>query len=217
MGNVKPAPAASGKKEKIFHPQSRKAAQITRTQLRKNKLVEASNKRSRKYHAETDFYGFWYHAMPPVGETLTLQTIHTLIADVWLVRHDAELDSERAARRKGRPKSTREQQLEDIKLREAEEYRTGMEIPDLTHKTNVGLFRRWDQKEIAFTQLLRHIRVSSTKPDVASVSRPGKHPSLIEENQPGADQPMDVATEDLILTEPPTRFASTMMTMDEPM
>ena len=37
-----------------------------------------------------------------------------------------ELEQERTARRKGRPKSTKELKLEEIKLHEAEEYRTGM-------------------------------------------------------------------------------------------
>jgi translation machinery-associated protein 16 len=57
---------------------------------------------------------------------LTLPELHELVADVWLTRHDAELEEERAARRKGRPKSTKEQKLEQVQLREAEEYRTGM-------------------------------------------------------------------------------------------
>ena len=52
--------------------------------------------------------------------------LHELIADVWLARHDAELEEERAARRKGRLKSTKECRLEELKLREAEEYRTGL-------------------------------------------------------------------------------------------
>ena len=57
---------------------------------------------------------------------LTLPELHELVSDVWLTRHDEELEEERAARRKGRPKSTKEQKLEEVKLREAEEYRTGM-------------------------------------------------------------------------------------------
>ena len=57
---------------------------------------------------------------------LTLPELHELVSDVWLTRHDAELEEERAARRKGRPKSTKERKLEEVKLREAEEYRTGM-------------------------------------------------------------------------------------------
>ena len=72
-----------------------------------------------------DLYGFFYHAVPEEG-VLTLEEIHHIIRDVWLTRFDDELESERAARRKGRPKSTKEMKLEELKLREAEIYRTGM-------------------------------------------------------------------------------------------
>ena len=143
---------APKKDKKIFHPDSRKAAQLTRTHLRKSKLAEATAKRSKKYAAQgpfssfsivlwtralkrrdvgsdvgllVDVYGFFYHALPPVG-VLTLEELHAVLRDVWLTRHDDELEQERVARRKGRPKSTKEAKLEEIKLRETEEYRTGI-------------------------------------------------------------------------------------------
>jgi hypothetical protein len=64
--------------------------------------------------------------MPPEGGVLTLEELHDIIKEVWLTRHDAELEAEQAARRKGRPKSVKEMKLEEIKLQEAEDYRTGM-------------------------------------------------------------------------------------------
>jgi len=64
--------------------------------------------------------------MPPEGGVLTLEELHGIIKDIWLTRHDAELEAEQAARRKGRPKSAQEMKLEEIQLQEAEEYRTGM-------------------------------------------------------------------------------------------
>jgi translation machinery-associated protein 16 len=42
------ATKSNGKKEKIFHPQSRKAAQISRASLRKDKMSEAVAKRTKK-------------------------------------------------------------------------------------------------------------------------------------------------------------------------
>jgi translation machinery-associated protein 16 len=72
-----------------------------------------------------DLYGFFYHAMPEEG-VLTLEELHHIVGNVWLTRFNEELEQEKAARRKGRPKSSREVYLEDLKLREAEEYRTGM-------------------------------------------------------------------------------------------
>ncbi len=72
-----------------------------------------------------DIYNFFYSAIPAEG-VLSLEDLHTIIRDVWLTRFDAELEEERAARRKGRPKSIKEQKIEDLKAREAEIYRTGM-------------------------------------------------------------------------------------------
>jgi translation machinery-associated protein 16 len=63
--------------------------------------------------------------MPETG-IFSLEELHSVVRDVWLTRHDADLEHERAARRKGRPKSTKEIKLEDIKFRESETYRTGM-------------------------------------------------------------------------------------------
>jgi len=73
-----------------------------------------------------DVYSFFYHAIPPESGILTLDELHNIIKGVWLTRHDVELEAEQAARRKGRPKSAREMKLEEIKLRETEEYKTGM-------------------------------------------------------------------------------------------
>jgi translation machinery-associated protein 16 len=57
---------------------------------------------------------------------LTLEELHHIIREIWLTRFDEELEQEKAARRKGRPKSAKETRLEASKAREAEEYRTGM-------------------------------------------------------------------------------------------
>lgn len=90
------------------------------------------------FFSAADLYGFFFHAIPEAnleddegppgtsGAVLTLPELHDLVANVWLTRHDAELEAEKTSRRKGRPKSTKEHKLEETKLREAEEYRTGM-------------------------------------------------------------------------------------------
>ena len=187
-----------------------------------------------------DIYSFFYAAIPSEG-VLALEDLHTIVREVWLPRYDAELETERASRRKGRPKSTREQKIEELKLREAEEYRTGLgafhckhtlrisqftpfiEVVDLTEPTNVGLFRKWDQKESAYTQQLRFIRISSAQPDLYTVSRYGHHPTLPKapkpappaatEPQPTGDVAMDEDEVPLLLD--PSRFSSTIMGMDE--
>ena len=135
---------AKPKKEKVFHPSSRKAGQLARNALRKGKLGNLSTKRSQKhdslglsildlfglnniltFSSLVDLYGFFYHAMPEEG-VLSLQDLHHIISDIWLTRFDEDLAQERSARRKGRPKSLKEIKLEELKLQEAELYRTGM-------------------------------------------------------------------------------------------
>ena len=64
--------------------------------------------------------------MPPDDGVLSLEELHDIVKNIWLTRHDIELEAEQTARRKGRSKSVKELKLEEIKLREAEEYRTGM-------------------------------------------------------------------------------------------
>ncbi|KAH9893475.1 hypothetical protein C8Q73DRAFT_647922 [Cubamyces lactineus] len=213
--------APSGKKkEKVFHPNSRKAGQLVRTQLRKSKLVELAKERSKKQGTQVSIYNFFYHALPPEEGVLSLEELHYIVKDVWLTRHDQELEAEKASRRKGRPKSAKEMKLEEQKLREVELYRTGMEVIDLTHPTNVELFRKWDQKEAAYIQQLRFIRISSTSPDTVIVSRVGQHPLLKREEEQrkqaaAAEQAQAMDTDEApLLLEPPSHFASTIQTMD---
>ncbi|KAG2068748.1 hypothetical protein BDR04DRAFT_742814 [Suillus decipiens] len=212
-----PKSTSRPKKEKVFHPDSRKAGQLSRVQLRKAKLADAASKRTQKHSAQADVYGFFYHAIPPEG-TLSLEELHLIISNVWLTRHDDELEQERAARRKGRPKSTRESKLEEIKLRESEQYRTGMDVPDLTHEATVQLFRKWDQTEVAYIQLLRFIRISSVDSMTAVVSKQGEHYSLKQSvTAQASNEAMVTDHDDTLLVEPPSRFASTMMMMDGPL
>jgi translation machinery-associated protein 16 len=75
-----------------------------------------------------DIYTFFFHALPPTG-TLSLPELHAVVADAWLPRHNAALAAERAKRRPGRPPSAREAQLDAVREREAEEYRSGLGLP----------------------------------------------------------------------------------------
>ena len=55
-----------------------------------------------------------------------MEELHFVVRDIWLPRFDQDLEAEKASRRKGRPKSTKEQKLDEQKLRDIEEYRTGI-------------------------------------------------------------------------------------------
>jgi len=137
--------SASPKKEKLFHPSSRKAGQLARKAIRQTKLSNIHRERHKKHNASgtlsysavsslksfmlplVDLYGFFYNSTPEQG-VLTLGELHQLVRDLWLTRFDDELKNHRSDRRSGRPKSTREMKLEELILREAETYRTGMGI-----------------------------------------------------------------------------------------
>jgi len=146
---------------------------------------------------KVDRFVFFYHAIPPEASAITLEELHTIVRDIWLKRHDHELETEATARRKGRPKSARQILLEEIKLREAEEYRTGLgmrsfsifyleyprrsiEVPDITHAATVKVFRGWNQTGIGSLAKLRFIRINSEDPETAMVSKPGTHEAIVQ-------------------------------------
>jgi len=52
MAPTKKKPQKNAKKEKIFHPESRKAEQLGRKQLRKSKLGEQASKRAKLHSAK---------------------------------------------------------------------------------------------------------------------------------------------------------------------
>lgn len=101
-----------------------------------------------------------------------------------------------------------------------------VEVVDLTDAANVALFRKWDQKDSAYIQQLRFIRISSAQPDVFTVSRYGQHFSLSKPQKlapaVAAAGPSTLSTDVVmeeeeapLLLEPTSRFSSTIMGMDE--
>lgn len=191
---VKKAAKGKQKAEKIFHPESRKAGQMQREALRKAKLSEKLVKRGKKQMNLADRYAFFLHALPPDKAALTLAEIHDLVQSLWLTRHEQALEEEQTARRKGRPKSTKEQQLEEMKLQDAEEYRTGLDLPDLTDVANVALFRKWDGIDATYLRILHFIRICGDFPEITHVARIGRDKStgnLVKPHDEG-DESMDV-------------------------
>ena len=83
-----------------------------------------------------DLLGFFYSTLPPEGE-LSLDELHLIVRDIWLPRHNEDLEQERTKRRKGRPKSAKEMQIEELMIREAEEYRTGFGSSHTSPRTRV--------------------------------------------------------------------------------
>ncbi|KAF7308610.1 hypothetical protein HMN09_00710300 [Mycena chlorophos] len=173
--STKPRPGATkpkgSKPSKIQHPDSRVAAQQVRKAVRKDRLADLRSKAKSKTSTRLEFYAFIHARLGPESATLTLPEMHTIL-HAWVSRHDAEISAEHAARRKGRPKSAKEVRLEEVRLREQENYKSGIEIPDLTDTETVAKFRQWDLKSLGYAHLLRFVRISTSNRDVAVLSRP---------------------------------------------
>ncbi|KAG8825115.1 hypothetical protein FRC17_008827 [Serendipita sp. 399] len=214
---VKKAEKAKHKAEKIFHPESRKAGQLQREALRKHKLSQQVAKRGQKQKIQANRYAFFLRELPPDVPSLTLVELHDLIKNVWLTKYDLALQEERALRRKGRPKSSREDQLEELKKEEAEEYRTGLELPDLLDAHNVGLFRQWDGIDVNYLHVIRFIRICGEFPDIVHVARLGRDKDVPPANVDQAvavENNMDIDVEKKSITEL-GRLGSTMLGMDD--
>ena len=73
----------------------------------------------RSNFSPVNIFKFFYHCLPPENiPCLELSELHAVIRDIWLKRYDDELAEEIKSRRPGRPKSVKEQNIEELKLRE---------------------------------------------------------------------------------------------------
>ena len=92
---------------------------------------------------------------PEVTHLEDLAAVHAFIKESVLPIAQERLAEEQAARD--------EVMLQDLVAREKEEYRTGMEIPDLTNEINVRLLRQWDGDKQGLA-LFRLVRISEAEP-----------------------------------------------------
>ncbi|TNY23807.1 hypothetical protein DMC30DRAFT_280633 [Rhodotorula diobovata] len=131
---VKTTKALQSKKTKIasagVHPNSRRAKQLQRVELRTKKLeVNGKVRRVQEVH-EVDRLLYFVHALPEGTTSLSLPELHDVLHG-YLHRHESELVSlahEREARqswRKTEGKGKRETELEKLRDEETGEYRSG--------------------------------------------------------------------------------------------
>ncbi|WVF69317.1 hypothetical protein IAT40_004093 [Kwoniella sp. CBS 6097] len=147
-----------------LHPGSRKAAQLTRVNLRTDKLKQQA--KARKDYAEAKLQRplFFLHSLTS-PHPLSLPSLKALITEVYIARHDDRINELMGERRPGRPKSKELMELEEVKKREMAEYETGMEVPDLTDAPTVRLMYTWLSNDTSIAHshvdLLRLIRISA--------------------------------------------------------
>ncbi|KAI8061861.1 translation machinery-associated protein 16 [Gilbertella persicaria] len=142
MGNRKITLKTIKNREGI-HPYSRKAHQISRVHQRKEKLAAQEKKKSNNPIGER---WIWFrYAFDEDKSVATKADMHELI-EIYLTRHDEEIDTLESDRNKGhrKPKTPRQELLESIRQSEMNEYVSGMELPDMTNGRILRLLRDWD-------------------------------------------------------------------------
>ncbi|KAG0241760.1 hypothetical protein BGW41_005414 [Actinomortierella wolfii] len=133
------------KNKDSMHPSSRRAQQVMRVVLRKDRLEQRQKERAHLNNPIAERVLWFRYAVPEEVESLTREEMHQLIGE-YLARHDEELAQLKALHRPGkvRPKAAREDLLTALIAKERKEYVSGMEIPDFTSPKNVKILRAWD-------------------------------------------------------------------------
>jgi translation machinery-associated protein 16 len=89
---------------------------------------------------------------------LELVEIHKLI-QAYIARSDKELEIQRAERRAGRPKSSREELLAKQKEAEEKEYDAGFWLPNLSDAETLVFLREWNGEWVALNGGMKFERV----------------------------------------------------------
>ncbi|KAF9913548.1 translation machinery-associated protein 16 [Lobosporangium transversale] len=145
VSNNKRHTMKSIKNKDMIHPSSRKAQQVMRVVLRKDRLDQRQKTRANNSFLKSDRILWFRHAVPEEVKTLTREQHHQLIEE-YLSRFNDEYQSLVALHRPGkvRPKAAREDMLTAIMAKERQEYASGFEIPDFSSPKNVQTLREWD-------------------------------------------------------------------------
>ncbi|GBB88467.1 hypothetical protein RclHR1_00150063 [Rhizophagus clarus] len=128
-------------KESIIHPSSRKAAQLQRISLRKDRLEKGKSRRvSERVQPIVERLLWFRYAFDDKLPCATKAEAYGLI-EMYITRNDDEIKNLISLRKVN---SSRYFYLESLKLKEKKEYIEGFEIPDLMNPKNVKLLRQWD-------------------------------------------------------------------------
>lgn len=126
VSNNKRHTMKSIKNKDMIHPSSRKAQQVMRVVLRKDRLEHRQKTRTQDSFNQAERILWFRHAVPEDVPSLTREQHHNLIKE-YLARHNDEYQSLIALHRPGkvRPKAAREDLLTAIMTKERQEYASG--------------------------------------------------------------------------------------------
>ncbi|GAA5975074.1 hypothetical protein JCM11641_000021 [Rhodosporidiobolus odoratus] len=190
---VKTNKSLQGKKKSAgghIHPNSRRAKQLQRVELRARKLETQGRVRRALEVERVDRHLYFVHALPSDSTSLSLPELHALVVD-YINRHESEmvqLAAEREGRnnwRKTEGKGKREVEIEKEREELRGEYKSGFIVPDLTQPENVIVCRQWvdpapakEEKRTkggdpSYLGRIRLIRLTSLDPNDVKVEQNG--------------------------------------------
>ncbi len=100
---------------------------------------------------------------PELTHLPDLPALHAFVQEDFLPITSERLAEAKAERRPGRPPSKEELLLQELEIKEQQEYKTGIELPDLTDPINVRILRDWDG-DAQGLPLFRMIRIAGATP-----------------------------------------------------
>lgn len=155
-------------KKQNLHPRGRKTKQIARAAIREDRVATKKFHHALAKSYELQFLQFLqenvantvdasedgFEEVPPEYSVGDVQDLLRL----WIARNDEEIGSLTAARRAGRPKPKRLEQLEDVREKERHRFATGWKVPDLRHKQTLVYMKTWSGDHGSLTAM-KHVVV----------------------------------------------------------
>ncbi|RIA97244.1 hypothetical protein C1645_752856 [Glomus cerebriforme] len=128
-------------KNSVIHPSSRKAAQLQRISLRRDRLELVKSRRtSERVQPIVDRLLWFRYALDDALPCATKAEVYDLI-EMYIARNDDEISNLNSSHKAN---SSRRFYLESLKLKDKREYMEGFEIPDLMNPKNIKILRKWD-------------------------------------------------------------------------
>ncbi|KAF2481826.1 translation machinery-associated protein 16 [Neohortaea acidophila] len=131
-----------GDKINSLHENSRDARRLRRAGTRDDRVARGSAVREKLNRRWIDRVFFCQDRLPATLHPLGLEEVQEIVEE-YLARHDEELEQLKAERRAGRPPSTRQTLLEQQKTVDAQEYESGLWLPNLQDEETLVKLDVW--------------------------------------------------------------------------
>lgn len=142
-----------------LHPKGRKIKQLTRAQIRQDRLQVQKSKRSDAQSQKLLRLHFFKSFIEKIEqESYTISEIHDMVV-AYIERNNDELDQLKAQRRPGRPSSSRQDSLQMQLEYDNREYNDGFTLPDLRNPQIVKALQAWQGSQ-GGTNTLEFIRLA---------------------------------------------------------